>query len=89
MAWTIEYDSNTLRILKKLDRSVRKQIVEYMDNRIAAAEDPRDFGKPLGGDKSGLWRYRVRDYRILCKIEDLNLVVLVIEVGHRSTIYDE
>ena len=89
MAWTIEYDSHTLAILRKLDRAVRKQILDYMDNRIARAENPRDFGKPLGGGRAGLWRYRVRDYRIICRIEDDNLVVLVIDVGHRSTIYDD
>ena len=88
MAWTIEYDSHTLRALKGLDRTIRQEIVDYMDHRVATAENPRNFGKPLVGDKFGLWRYRVRDYRIICQIEDLKLVVLVIEVGHRSRIYD-
>jgi mRNA interferase RelE/StbE len=59
-----------------------------MDKRIADAADPRDFGKPLRKSKFGLWRYRVRDYRILCEIQDFRLVVLVVGVGHRSVVYD-
>ena len=81
MAWTIEYDSHTLRVLKGLDRNTRREILDYMDHRVAMAENPRNFGKPLVGDKFGLWRYKVRDYRIICQFEDRNLVVLVIDVG--------
>ncbi|MFR5829321.1 MAG: type II toxin-antitoxin system RelE family toxin [Adlercreutzia equolifaciens] len=39
------------------------------------------------GDKSGIWRYRVGDYRILCDIKDDELVVLALEVGHRREVY--
>jgi mRNA interferase RelE/StbE len=89
LAWTIEYDSQALRDLKKLDRAIRKEIIDYLDRRIATAENPRNFGKPLREEKAGLWRYRVRDYRIICQFEDHNLVVLVVQVGHRSTIYGD
>jgi mRNA interferase RelE/StbE len=87
LGWTIEYDPGALDDLKKLDRSIQREILDYMDNRIARAEDPRDFGKPLRGSKFGFWRYRVRDYRIICEIQERRLVVLVVAVGHRSTVY--
>ncbi len=51
-----------------------------MDDRIASAADPRDFGKPLRKSRFGLWRYRVRDYRVLCEIQEARLVVLVVTV---------
>ncbi|MGH9344135.1 MAG: type II toxin-antitoxin system RelE family toxin [Terriglobia bacterium] len=89
MAWTIEYDPGAVKDLKKLDRSVQREILDYMDRRVATAENPRDFGKPLRASKFGLWRYRMRDYRIVCEIQEQRLVVLVVAVGHRSTIYND
>ena len=89
MAWTIEYDPRALRDLKKLDGTIQREILDYMDQRVAAAQDPRDFGKPLRASKFGLWRYRVRDYRIICELHEKRLVVLVVAIGHRSTIYDD
>jgi mRNA interferase RelE/StbE len=86
--WTVEYDPEALRDLKQLDRTIQREILDYMEHRVAVADDPRNFGKPLRGSKFGLWRYRVRDYRIICEIQEIRLVVLVVAVGHRTTIYD-
>ena len=86
MAWTIEYDEGALADLKKLDRQIQREILDYMDERIAKADEPRAFGKPLRHSKFGLWRYRVRDYRIICELRDMQLRVLVVAVGHRSTV---
>ena len=88
MGWNIEYDPGALTDLKKLDRTIQREILDYMDHRIAAAQSASNFGKPLRGSKYGLWRYRVRDCRIICDLQDQRLVVLVVAVGHRSTIYD-
>ncbi len=66
MAWTIEYDEGALADLKKLDRQTQREILDYMERRIAKAEDPRMFVKPLRHSKFGLWRYRMRDFRIIC-----------------------
>jgi mRNA interferase RelE/StbE len=89
LAWTIEYDEGALADLKKLDRQIQREILDYMEKRIGRAEDPRTFGKPLRHSKFGLWRYRVRDYRIICELRDARLRVLVVAVGHRSTVYEE
>jgi mRNA interferase RelE/StbE len=89
LAWTIEYDEGALADLKKLDRQMQREILEYVEKRIGKAEDPRTFGKPLRHSKFGLWRYRVRDYRIICELRDAQLSVLVVAVGHRSTIYEK
>ena len=89
MAWTIEYDPRALDDLKKLDRTIQREILDDMDERVAMAKDPRDFGKPLRASRFGLWRYRVRDYRIICELQEKRLVVLVVAVGHRRTIYDD
>ena len=89
MAWTIEYDPGALKDLKKLDRQIQREIVDYMDERVVKAKDPREFGKPLRFSKFGLWRYRVQDCRIICELQEKRLVVLVVAVGHRSTIYKD
>jgi mRNA interferase RelE/StbE len=89
LAWTIEYDEEAVRDLKKLDHQMQREILDYMEQRIGRAEDPRSFGKPLRHSKFGLWRYRVRDYRIICQLQQAKLTVLVVAVGHRSTIYED
>ncbi len=88
MPWDYSFDARALAELQKLDRQAQKDIIGYLNKRIAAKEDPRRFGKPLKAHLTGLWRYRVQDYRILCQIKDDKLLVLVISVGHRKNIYD-
>ncbi len=58
-----------------------------MEHEVAGLADPRMRGKALVGDKKGLWRYRVGDYRVMCQIDDGRLVVLVIAIGHRKEVY--
>ncbi len=88
MGWTIEYDRRVLKDMKKLDRNIQLQILDYFANRIAPASDPRCVGKALKSTFSGLWRYRIGQYRAICRIEDENLVILVVRVAHRSKVYD-
>ncbi len=88
MTWSVEFDDAAAKELRKLDRQAQQEILRYFRERIATDEDPRRFGKPLSRDLGGLWRYRVRDYRMIFNIEDNKLVVLVLRVGHRKDIYD-
>ena len=88
MAWTVEWDERAVRDAQKLGHQERRGILAYLRERIATDEDPRRFGKPLFADRAGLWRYRVGDYRIVCRIEEDRVVVLVLAVGHRSKVYD-
>ena len=85
--WTVEWERKALKDAKKLDKSARQRIVNYLEERVLVNQNPYQFGKPLKGNKLGLWRYRVGDYRILCQIEENRLVVLVVAVGHRKDIY--
>lgn len=88
MTWKVEFDDAAAKELRKLDRQAQNDILRYFRERIATDEDPRRFGKPLSGDLVGLWRYRVRDYRMICNIEDDKLIVLVVRVAHRKGVYD-
>jgi mRNA interferase RelE/StbE len=88
LAWTISYTDTALKQLRKLDRQAARRILDFMDDRIAAAENPRDLGKALTGPTMGtFWRYRVGDYRIICDIRDGKLCVLVLAIGHRREVY--
>lgn len=86
MTWQIEWDDRARKELRTLDPQYQKRILSYL--RLRITENPRNFGKQLSGDKSGLWRYRIEDFRVICRIEDETLTVLVIAVGHRKEIYD-
>ena len=66
---------------------MQREILDYMDTRIATDEDPRRLGKPLRHELRGLWRYRVRDYRIICEIREQVRVVFVLTIKHRATAY--
>ena len=87
MAWTVEVSDFAERQFRKLDRSVRDRLLGYLYDRIEGCKNPRHFGEPLKGEMAGLWRYRVGDYRIICKLEDNRLVVVALAVGHRREIY--
>ena len=88
MIWKIEFDSDVEKDLRKLGHTAQKKILTYLKNKLMLVSDPRTLGKPLSGELSGLWRYRVGDYRILAQIEDDALIILVIHVGHRKNVYD-
>jgi len=85
MNYKILFSESSRKQFSKLDKQTQKQIIKYLETRVT--KDPLFFGKSLTGNKKGLWRYRVKDYRIICNIHLNELVVLVIKVGHRKEIY--
>ena len=84
--WAIEYSEKAARELLKIDREAARRIKRYLDERIATDEDPRRFGECLAGNLSGLWKYRIGDFRVIAEIQDERLIVLVIRVGQRSKV---
>ena len=88
MAWTIEFTGAALRQLEKLDRRVQRRIWKFLNQRLLPLENPRSIGEALHGEQLGeFWKYRVGDYRLIVRIEDDRLLVLVLKVGHRKEIY--
>lgn len=88
MSYSVEYTANAVKNLKKLDRQTRAMIIGWIEKNLVGCENPRARGKALSANKSGLWRYRIGDYRIITEIHDSEIVILVMAVGHRSVIYD-
>lgn len=71
---------------RKLDKHTQKEIGKYIDE-LESLQNPRSRGKGLVGNLGGYWRYRVGDYRLICEIIDDELIILVLEVGHRKNVY--
>ncbi len=87
-AWRVEFDRDAARELRKLGEPARRTILRYLRERIATADDPRRFGKPLTGEFAGLWRYRIGNYRLIVTFKEDRLIVLVLRVAHRREVYD-
>ncbi|MGY3777074.1 type II toxin-antitoxin system RelE family toxin [Isobaculum melis] len=87
MKYRVETTPRFEKQLAKLDKFTAKMILKWLLKNIADTNNPKKSGKLLVGNHSGKWRYRVGDYRIICKIEEDELLVLALEVGHRKKIY--
>ena len=86
-SWKAEFTPEARRQFERLDRSVQRRIQTYLNENVLAG-DPRRFGRALRGNLSGLWRYRVGDFRLIAKLEDAILTIVIIKTGHRSVIYE-
>ena len=85
--YRITYSKDFQKIFKKLDPSVQRLVASYIKHNLENTNDPRARGKALIGDKKGLWRYRIANYRLIVEIRDNTLIVLVLTFGHRSDVY--
>lgn len=88
MTYKVDYTPEALKALRKMDSSTRTMILNWIDKNLEDCENPRKHGKLLKGDKKGVWRYRAGDYRILAQIRDGVLLILILDIGHRSKVYD-
>lgn len=71
--------------LRRLDKPVQKRIMDKIDKVLA--RDPKELGKPLTGSFIGFWSYRIGDYRVIYRISDKEILIIVARVGHRKNIY--
>ena len=83
----VDYSANAHKVLRKLDPGIRNMILKWIDKNLEGCTDARVHGKALTGNLAGLWRYRIGDYRLIADIQDGKLVILMLEIGHRSGIY--
>ena len=85
--YRVEYSERAIKELKKLNRYTRQMIYAWISKNLVGCENPRQHGKGLTANRSGQWRYRIGDYRLICEIKDNELVILALSVGHRREIY--
>lgn len=87
MIYHVEFSKAALKELKKMDRYNASMILGWIRKNLEGCEDPRQLGKGLTANRSGQWRYRVGDYRLLAEIQDGKVIILILHIGHRSDIY--
>ena len=87
MSFHVEYTRKALSQLKKMDRFTVRLILSWIENNLEGCMDPYRLGKGLTADRSGEWRYRVGNSRILCLIQNDRLIIEVFSIGHRKDIY--
>ncbi len=87
MSYHVEFSREALNELKKLDRATAAMILGWVRKNLEGCTDPWQHGKGLTANRSGQWRYRVGDCRLLAEIQDGKILILILHVGHRSEIY--
>ena len=88
MPWKVEFAPAAQRQLKKLDPQYSQRILKFLSTRLSHLDNPRSIGQALQGQRFGeFWKYRVGDYRLICKIEDEQILILVLQIGHGREIY--
>lgn len=88
MEYQVIFTDKAKKQLKKLDKSTASLIIGWVEKNLQNCENPRIHGKGLIANRAGQWRYRIGDYRLICEIQEEKVTILVLEVGHRRSIYE-
>lgn len=87
MKYRLEYSRRVIKEVKRLDHYTQRMLKAWIEKNLLDCENPRAHGKGLTANRSGQWRYRIGDYRLICEIDDGKLIILALTLGHRSEIY--
>lgn len=88
MMYRVETTARFDKEFRKLDKYTQKMIKAWIEKNLICCSNPRQHGKGLTANRSGHWRYRIGDYRLICEIQDNALIILALTVGHRRKVYD-
>jgi mRNA interferase RelE/StbE len=88
MKYQVVFSDDARKELKKLDKHLALLIIAWVRKNLEGCSDPRRFGKGLTANRSGQWRYRVGDYRLIAEIQDEKVIILILTVGHRREVYE-
>ena len=86
--WTIKFDTKAEKLFYKLPLNIQESVLDYLYNRILTLEHPKLSGKALSANKKGLWRYRVDKFRIICKLKEDVLIILIVKIAKRDIVYE-
>ena len=83
----VEYSKKAQKQIKKLDKQIQRLLFAWIDKHLEGIDNPRANGKGLTGNHANEWRYRIGDYRVVCHIDNGELLITALELGHRNNIY--
>lgn len=86
--YDVELSERFKKEFRKLDKYTQKIIRAWINKNLVGCTDPRQHGKGLTANRSGQWRYRIGDYRLICEIKENELIILTLTVGHRRDVYE-
>lgn len=89
MKYSVRIEKQVAKELKKMDRYQSHKIVEWIKKNLVGCENPYIFGKPLKGNFSELWRYRIGAYRIIAEINNDTVTIIIVDIGHRKEVYEK
>jgi len=88
MIYDVLFTNRALKSIKQLDKYQSKIICAWIQKNLVGCNNPRLHGKALMGNKKGYWRYRVGSYRIIAEIDDNQVKIIIINIAHRSQVYN-
>ena len=88
MNYKVVYEKRAIKSFQKIDKGQRKMIFSWIDKNLVNTKNPRKYGKPLSGKLKDYWRYRIGNYRIITNIKDDEIKIIIVNIGHRSDIYN-
>ncbi len=88
MSYSVVFTAEAKKELKRLDKHAASLIIGWIEKNLQGCDNPRAKGRGLSANRSGQWRYRIGDYRLITEIQDDKIIILVVSVGHRREIYD-
>ncbi len=86
MAYKVLYKASVEKDFKQIDKTSQKRIISKIEKELA--QNPKELGKPLKGQYRGLWTYRISEYRVVYKISEEEILILVLKIGHRKDVYN-
>jgi mRNA interferase RelE/StbE len=87
LAWTVKFSTRAVKSLKRIDRPNQELILKFMTEKVAKNPDPISLAKKLSGNLGDFYRFRLGDYRIVCEVQNQELIILILQIGHRQNIY--
>ena len=87
MKYQVFYEKKAIKSLSKIDKNQQKMIYAWIEKNLVGTDNPKKYGKALKGNLKEYWRYRVGNYRILADINNEEIRIVIINIGHRKDIY--